>query len=132
MKISATLQSSFEQHTIVVKTDDNAKEMHIAPKSSGYGSSLNGGEILMVALATCFCNDIYREAAKRQIEVKSIEVEFHSDFGSEGEPGTNFRYKAQVDSTASPTEIQDLIHHTDQIAEIHNTLRKGVNVTLEG
>ena len=132
MKISATLNSSFAQHTIVVKTDDNAKEMHIAPKSSGYGSSLNGGEILMVALATCFCNDIYREAAKRQIEVKSVEVEFHSDFGSEGEPGTNFRYKAKVDSTASPTEIQDLIHHTDQIAEIHNTLRKGVNVMLEG
>ncbi|RRB06569.1 OsmC family protein [Larkinella rosea] len=130
MKISAHLKSSFNHHEIVVTTNDSAKEMQILPKASGFGSSINGGELLMLALATCFCNDIYREAAKRNIPVSGVEVEFFSEFGADGEPGSNFSYRAHVTSDAPAAEIEELIRHTDQIAEIHNTLRKGLNVTL--
>jgi hypothetical protein len=52
------------------------------------------------------------------------------EFGAEGEPGTNFQYKVFVDSMAPVEEIEALIKHTDQIAEVHNTLRKGLNVVL--
>lgn len=130
MKISAQIRSEFNQHEIVVKTNDSAKEMQISPKPTGFGSSVNGGELLLLALATCFCNDIYREAAKRNIPVSGVEVECTGDFGTDGEPGSNFTYKAHVTADAPAAEIEALIRHTDQIAEIHNTLRKGLNVTL--
>jgi uncharacterized OsmC-like protein len=130
MKISASIKSSFNQHQTAVQTNDAAKEMTIAVKPSGYGSSVNGGELLLLSLATCFCNDIYREAAKRNIQITSVEVDVTGEFGGEGEPGSNFRYTAEVVADASPAAIADLIRHTDQIAEIHNTLRKGLDITL--
>ncbi len=84
----------------------------------------------MLALATCFCNDIYREAAKRGMVVTGVEINVTGEFGAEGEPGTNFKYQAHITSDASAAEIKELIRHTDQVAEIQTTLRKGVEITL--
>ncbi|HTK20475.1 MAG TPA: OsmC family protein [Mucilaginibacter sp.] len=128
--MSATIKSSLNQHDVEVQTNGAVKQMHIAAKSTGYGSSINGGELLLTALATCFCNDIYREAAKRNIVVDGVEVEATGEFGAEGEPGFNFQYKTRVTSSAPQDEIEALIAHTDQVAEIHNTLRKGLAITL--
>jgi len=130
MNISATIKSSLNQHEIAVQTDGATKAIVISPKSTGYGSSVNGAELLLLSLATCFCNDLYREANKRKISIDAIEVECTGQFGAEGEPGSNFQYKANVISKASPEEIEDLINHTDKVAEVHNTLRKGLKITL--
>ena len=130
MKISASIKSGLNQHTVVVQTNDAAKRVEIPPKAAGFGSSINGGELLLLALATCFCNNLYREAAKRNVPVSGVEVVFTADFGAEGEPGSNFSYTAVVDSDAPPADIDALVRHTDQVAEIHNTLRQGVSVTL--
>jgi organic hydroperoxide reductase OsmC/OhrA len=130
MKMSASIKSSFNKHEIVVQTNDAAKEMQISPKTTGFGSSINGGELLLLALATCFCNDIYREASKRNISVASVEVVCSGEFGAEGEPGSNFTYKANVIADAPASEIDELIRYTDQIAEVHNTFRKGLSITL--
>lgn len=130
MLMSATIRSGFNQHEVEVQTNGTVKQMNIAAKSIGYGSSVNGGELLLLALATCFCNDIYREAAKRTIPVDGIDIEVTGEFGAEGEPGFNFQYKAKVTSSAPQQVIDDLIAHTDQVAEIHNTLRRGLNITL--
>jgi len=128
--MSATVKSGLNQHDVEVQTNGATKQISIAAKSTGYGSSINGGELLLLSLATCFCNDIYREAAKRNIIVDGVEVEVTGEFGAEGEPGYNFRYKAKVTSNAPQDEIDSLIAYTDQVAEIHNTLRKGLNITL--
>lgn len=130
MKVSATIRNKLDQHEVVVRTNDAAKEVSIPPRATGYGSSLNGAELLLLSLATCFCNDIYREAAKRNIDVSGVDVEFTGEFGAEGEPGFNFQYKAHVESDASHEEIEKLIEDTDKIAEIHKTLRQGLNITL--
>lgn len=130
MKITASIKSNFNQHEVVVQTEDAAKSIGILPKASGYGSSINGGELLMLSLATCFCNDLYREAGKRKLVISGVEVLFQGDFGAEGAPGTNLTYSVRVDSEASASEIRELIEFTDRIAEIHNTVRKGVPVTL--
>lgn len=84
----------------------------------------------MLSMATCFCNDLYREAVKMNISIDRIEIECSGDFGAEGEPGADFRYKANVTSKSPAKEIEALIGRTDRVAEIHNTLRTGVNVTL--
>ncbi len=92
---------------------------------------MNGGELLFLALATCFCNDIYREASRRKIAVGSVEVTVDGEFGKEGEPGRNIVYQANVAANASEREIRELIAHTDRVAEIQNTLRSGASVRLE-
>lgn len=130
MLMSATIKSSLNQHDVKVQTNGDIKQISIAAKSTGYGSSINGGELLLLSLATCFCNDIYREAAKRNIALDSVDVEVTGEFGGEGKPGFNFQYKVKVMSNAPQKEIDDLIAHTDEVAEIHNTLRKGLNITL--
>lgn len=130
MLISATINNLYNQHDITVQTDGNTKAVSIAPRANGYGSSVNGGEMLLLAVATCFCNDIYREAAKLNIVIDSIKVECTGNFGAEGEPGSNFKYQVHIESNAPKEEIDALIKHTDKVAEVHNTLRKGLDVTL--
>ena len=130
MKIAAKINSSLHRHEVSVNTDGDIKGILISPKPSGYGSSVNGGELLLLSLATCFCNDIYREARKRNISIDSLEVECNGSFGAAGEIGSNFSYKTNVVSNASPEEITDLITYTDSIAEVHNTLRRGIQVKL--
>ena len=83
-----------------------------------------------MAVATCYCNDIYREAAKRNIKVERIEVEVDGDFGAEGEPAKNVVYRAKVAAQASEEEIRELMKFTDTVAEIQNTLRVVTPVTL--
>jgi len=67
MKISASINSKFSQYSVVVKTNETSQQLNISPKSTGFGSSINGGDLLLLSLATCFCNDIYREAKKKYI-----------------------------------------------------------------
>jgi organic hydroperoxide reductase OsmC/OhrA len=131
MKISARVRNNLQQHQVVVATNDAEQTITINAKKDGRGSGVNGGELLLLSLATCFCNDIYREAARRSIEVELVEVTVNGEFDKEGEPGFNITYDARVEAPANtPSEIGALIGHVDQIAEIHNTLRKGVTVTL--
>ncbi len=130
MKISATVQNSEGQHQVTLRTNDNVHSLSIPPKSAGFGSSVNGGELLFLALATCYCNDIYREAGKRGIKVEHVEVSVDGEFGAEGEPAKNVSYRAKVTAHASEEDIRELMRHTDRVAEIQNTLRLGTPVTL--
>ena len=89
------------------------------------------GELLCLALATCYCNDIYREAEKLKIEVVRVEVEAFAEFGKAGMPASRLSYRAAVTARAPEEQIRALILQTDRVAEIQNTLRKGTPVLLE-
>jgi uncharacterized OsmC-like protein len=130
MNVAASIISKYHKLECSVETDDSAKEITITPKTSGFGSSVSGAELLLLSLATCFCNDVFREAGKRNMKVSAVKVTVTGEFGAEGAPGSNFRYQAQVSADASPPEIEELIRHTDRVAEIQNTLRKGLNIEL--
>jgi organic hydroperoxide reductase OsmC/OhrA len=132
LKITAQVQNSQGQHQAIVSTNGQSHSLQIAPKASGYGSSANGGELLFLALATCYCNDIYREAEKQGIQVISVEVEVRGDFGGVGDPAQNVSYHAKVSAHASQDAIESLMRHTDSVAEIQNTLRIGRPVVLAG
>jgi organic hydroperoxide reductase OsmC/OhrA len=130
MIISAKVDSQFKRQNVTLKTGTNAHALEIPPKASGFGSSANGGEVLCLALATCYANDLYREAAKQSIEVVGVEVEVEAEFGAEGEPARHISYQVLVRAKASETDILDLITHTDRVAEVQNTLRLGMPVPL--
>ncbi len=130
MKITAHVDNSEGQHHVVLTTNDSPHSITIAPKDTGFGSSANGGELLFLALATCYCNDIYREAAKRNLNIDSVEVEVAGEFGAEGEPAKDITYRAQIHAKGSEAELRALMEYTDTVAEIQNTLRAGRPVTL--
>ena len=85
----------------------------------------------MLALATCYCNDLYREAKKLDIAIDAVEVEASADFPGIGLAATNIQYRAKVSSSAPAAHIAELLRQTDAVAEVHNTIRSGVAVTLE-
>jgi len=130
MKFSARVQNDLNTHQVTLKAGDREQSLPIMPKQTG-GSSVSGGELLFLALATCSCNDIYREAAKRDIKVESVEVEVTGDFETEGKPGSDIVYRAKVSANAGDEEIRELLRHTDTVAEIQHTLRVGTPVKLE-
>jgi organic hydroperoxide reductase OsmC/OhrA len=129
MQISATVRTSAGQHTVSVRTGDNTQSLAVPAKAAG-GSGVNGGEFLMLALATCYCNDLYREADRLGISVQRVEVEASATFAGVGLAASDVRYRAKVASTASPQALAQLLRETDAVAEVHNTLRKGVAVQL--
>lgn len=130
MNIASVVKNNALKHEVTVVTEGNAKIISIPGKPMG-GSAVNGGELLFLSLATCFCNDLYREAARRNMKLDEVEVAVSGEFGKEGEPGFNIQYEAKVTSSGSTDrEINDLIRDVDRVAEIHNTLRKGVAVML--
>lgn len=130
MKISAQVKNREGSHEVSLRTNDHFHNIDIPPKAGGFGSSANGGELLFLALASCYCNDIYREAQKRGITVDRVEVHVEGEFGAAGDPASNVTYRAKVAAQASEEAILDLMQHTDRVSEIQNTLRVVTPVTL--
>src|SRR5882757_587171 len=109
MKISACIANRRGENTVRLRTAEHEHSLTIPPKAEGLGSGTNGGELLFLALATCYCNDIYREAAIRGIEVERVQVEVTGEFGGPGEPARNIRYSASVDAKAPRDQILALM-----------------------
>jgi len=129
--ISASVKNARHSHNVTVTSGNVAKSLNVPGREDGCGSGINGGEFLMLALATCYCNDLYREAARLGVSVDSVEVEASADFEGVGLAASNIRYRARVLSSASDAEVARLLRETDAVAEIHNTLRAGAAVVLE-
>ncbi len=130
MKISARVSNTASTHAVDVETEGRRQSLTIAPKAVGRGSSVNGGELLFAALATCYCNDLYREAAKRGIDIQDVDVEVSGLFGGPGEPARDITYRVRVKADAAQDAIDDLVRATDAVAEIQNTVRGGCDVRL--
>lgn len=101
-----------------------------SPADGGQGMGFSGGQLLLLAIGGCYANDIFREADKREIEILGIRVVVECDW--EGDPpcAQRVRFSTRVEANADEEEIMDLIQHVDEIAEVHNTLRHGVDIEL--
>ena len=130
MRITAIVTNTATGHDVIVRTGNSAQALSVPPKSVGKGSAVNGGEFLMLALATCYCNDLYREAERLAIPIDGVEVEASAEFPGIGLAATHITYRATVSSPASNSAVAQLLRETDAVAEIHNTVRSGVPVAL--
>jgi organic hydroperoxide reductase OsmC/OhrA len=101
MKIKANARNGKGENRVTLQTDGRTPSIAIPPRPSGFGSSANVGELLLLALAACYCNDIYREAERLGFPAR-----------------------------ASEAQILELMRHTDQVAEAQNTLRAETPVRL--
>lgn len=131
MFYSAKVKNELGEHHVTLRTGDKEHSIDISPQASGFGSSANGGELLFLALATCYCNDIYREATKLGLAIQGVEVEVYGDFERAGEPASNIRYKARVTSSSPEEDVRSLMEMVDQIAEIQQTVRIQTPIKLE-
>jgi len=130
MEIRAVASSTANGYSARVETAGREQSIDIRAKPGGEGSSVNGGELLFLALATCFCNDVYREAAARGVRIDAVEVCVHGLFGARGDPARDISYEVTVESPESVDVVEDLLRATDSVAEIQKTLRQGFPVTL--
>jgi hypothetical protein len=69
MDIRARVVNRPGSHEASVSAGDRERRLGIPLKDSGSGSGVSGGELLFLALATCRRNDLYREAARRHIQI---------------------------------------------------------------
>ena len=130
MEISAVVKSAGSDYSAQVRTDGGSQSISVPARTSGSGSAVNGGEFLMLALATCYCNDLYREASCLGIALDEVQVETTAEFPGVGLAAKDIRYRAAVVAGAPEDAVRELIRATDAVAEIHNTIRSGVPVEL--
>ncbi len=130
MKVSAWVKNAGSSHELEVSTNETARTFAIPAKGPAGGSAVNGGELLMLALATCFCNDLYREAARLGIAVTAVEVQASAEFEGIGLAASSVSYQARVQSNEPTHRIEQLLRETDAVAEVHNTIRSPVQVRL--
>ena len=132
MHVVARVANAHNSHRVSVATDGREQSVALPPKAARPGSSLNGGELLFLALATCHCNDLYREAQARGLTVRRVEVQVEGESGGRGEPARGIVYRARIAGDAPPAHLSQLLRDTDRVAEIHNTLRHGCPVEFAG
>jgi hypothetical protein len=71
--------------------------------------------------------DAYKE---RGLEVVSVQVEVTGRFSTKGAAAEDLQYRVSVKAKSSKEEVLELMRHTDTVAEVHNTLRRGAAVIL--
>jgi len=132
LDLAADVRSCTDSYATSVSTNGNQRPVVIPGKEGAPGPSVIGGELLFLALATCDCNDINREAARMNIAVQSVEVEVPGQFGGPGDPARDASYRVHVTADAPEERIAALILHTNTVAELQNTVRSAIPVTLSG
>ena len=130
MLFKGHVHNSGAEHAAELSIGDKRTVMPIAARASGHGPSVSGGELLMLALATCYCNDVYREAARMGIEVADIDVQCSAEFAAEGAAASDVVYSAKISAKASEARIREMAEKVDALAEIHNTVRAAIPVRL--
>lgn len=99
-------------------------------QAGGMGLGFNGGELLLLAIGGCYCNDIFREAGKRGMVIKSVQVDVQADWGGDPVRAQHVTFSPRIEAEASEAAILALIEQTDRVAEIPNSLRLGTPVML--
>ena len=102
-----------------------------APEAGGGGRGFSGGQLLHLAVAGCVSNDLFREAARREITLTRVLVTVDGGYGGQPVASTGISYSVEVAGAAAESDLVALVNHVDTIAEIPNSLRQGTPVTLD-
>jgi uncharacterized OsmC-like protein len=122
---------SLQNHSLAIgSAGSRTVTIDRSTEAGGLGLGFNGGELLFLAIGGCFSNDLYREAPKFGVEIKSVHIEVSGDWGGEPVRAQNVALSAHVEADASAEKVRQLIEHTNRVAEIPNSLRLGTEVKL--
>jgi putative redox protein len=98
--------------------------------AGGRGLGFNGGQLLYAAIAGCYSNDLYREAASSGITLTRVAITVDGDFPKRGEPSTPITVDLEVDGDVPAVRLRELVELVDGIAEIPNSIRGATPVEL--
>jgi uncharacterized OsmC-like protein len=98
--------------------------------SGGGGLGFNGGQLLYMAIAACWSNDLYREAATMGIELDGVEITVDGDFPARGSGSTPIQVDVVVRSSASEERIGELIAEVERVAEIPRAIRDATPIEV--
>jgi uncharacterized OsmC-like protein len=101
-----------------------------AAMAGGMGIGFNGGELLLLAVGACNCNDLFREAQRLNIDVKSAHIEVECDWGGEPIRANNLAFTVKIEGAAPKQQLEELVRYVGRVAEIPNSLRLGTGVSL--
>ena len=121
-----------------VETGRALVEAGLHPASGGDGSLACSGDMLLEALVACAGVTLRAVAVNRGIDVDGrVSAEGDLDFrGTMGvDPGAPVGFRAirlrfELDSDASPEELDDLLSLTERYCVVYRTLAGGVPVTI--
>jgi uncharacterized OsmC-like protein len=96
----------------------------------GLGLGFNGGQLLYLAIGGCVSNDLFREAAARNIRLRTVRVVVRGDFSGDPAVSDPVTYDVELAGDATKEQLEELVAHVDAIAEIPNSVRRGTAVRL--
>ena len=91
--------------------------------AGGGGLGFNGGQLLYLAIAACWSNDLYREAATMGIELDCVEIAVDGDFPARGEGSTPITVDLTIRSAATGDQLRELVAEVERVAEIPRAIR---------
>jgi uncharacterized OsmC-like protein len=130
METVVQVRTLHEGSTAVGWSGPRAVVIDRSAAAGGQGVGYNGGELLLLALGACYTNDIYREAARIGLTVRAVSVEIRCEWSGRPVRAQNVTFSPTVEAEATREQILDLIRLTDEVAEVHNSLRLGTAVAL--
>ena len=108
-------------HTIIVDPPNGT--------AGGLGLGFNGGELLALAIGSCYCNGIHYIADELGVSVGKILVEVTLELGGDPPIATEAILKASC-TTIDGSNPDILIEKAKETSTVSNSLRKGFPVTL--
>lgn len=96
----------------------------------GDGLGYSGGQVLVLAVGTCFYNNLYYAADERGIKIQSAELEITGGWTEEPMVSSGIVVNAKVEAEAAPAEIEELIHYASRVSTVSNSVRQGTTVTI--
>jgi putative redox protein len=96
----------------------------------GDGLGYSGGQVLVLAVGTCFYNNLYYAADERGINIRSVELEVSSGWTEEPKVSSGIVINAKVEADASPADIEELIHQANHVSTVSNSVRQGTTVSM--
>jgi len=98
--------------------------------AGGRGLGFNGGQLLYLSVAACVSNDVYREASTLGIVIRRVAIAVDGDFPARGAPSGPIEVTVAIDADADDAAIDALLAEVDRVAEIPNSLRGTIPVTI--
>jgi hypothetical protein len=88
----------------------------------------NGAAVLHLSVALCVLNDTFRESQALGVPVAGVRVTAGGAFDTESWVSRGITYAVELDSTASPDDLDKVLTIVDGVAEIPRVLRAGMSV----
>jgi uncharacterized OsmC-like protein len=88
----------------------------------------NSAELLCLSVGACYTNEVFLEAGRRAVRVRSVQVDVSVD--GEWPAAQHLTASMRVEADADEETIAELVEHADRVAKIPNLLRLGTSVRL--